>query len=526
MRFALALAVLLSVTSARAATRFALVLGNNIGGPQDGALKWAAEDARRIHALLTELGGVMEGRAILLTDADMKRVRLELARLRGQIEEASRQGYRTELFVFYSGHGDAESLHLGYERLALAELAAELQRVPADATVTIIDACRSGALKRGRGKGVEHAPAFDISLAREIGPAGRVTITSAGRDEVAQESDELRGSFFTHHMVSGLRGAADNDHDGTVTLAELYRYAYNHTLASSHGETAAVQHPEMSVALEGEGELVMTVLNRARSTLILPADTEGSFLVIDDRSSRVIAEVQKPRGASRALALPSGRYRVQLRRDGRIYAGEVALDWGGRREVTAGMLREQPLVAALEKGSDLDPAPWSVGLLGTGGSASALGSALAMGGAAQLERRLSALPLLGVVTLELSRAFERNEAWRYTHLETRLGIGVGYPYFLGSLELRAALTLGPVMIYELARRTEARRMEAMGITGVTASSATVGLFVAPTLEVRVPLYESLSAALAGSIDTAWLEIDGETRNVSGLRGALGLHYEF
>lgn len=268
------LALLLPCFSAQAATRFAFVIGNNVGDSEEEVLRWAVEDARRVYSLVTELGGVVEDRAILLVEANARRVHLELARLRGQVEEANRHGYRTELLLFYSGHGDAESLHLGSERLRLAELGKELQAIPTAATITIIDACRSGRLKRGRGKGAVHGPAFDISLARDAGPAGRVTITSAGSDEVAQESDELRGSFFTHHMLSGLRGAADSDNDGEVTLAELYRYAYNHTLAFSHGETAAVQHPEMHLSLQGEGEIVMTVLNRASSTMTLSGSSK------------------------------------------------------------------------------------------------------------------------------------------------------------------------------------------------------------------------------------------------------------
>ena len=60
---------------------------------------------------------------------------------------------------------------------------------------------------------------------------------SAGED--AQESDDIKGSFFTHHLVSALRGAADEDMDGRVVLEEAYRYTYNETLRASNRTPAA-----------------------------------------------------------------------------------------------------------------------------------------------------------------------------------------------------------------------------------------------------------------------------------------------
>ena len=51
---------------------------------------------------------------------------------------------------------------------------------------------------------------------------GDVYITSTGPNEPAQEWEALGGGLFTHHLLSGLRGAADRDTDGRVTLFEAY----------------------------------------------------------------------------------------------------------------------------------------------------------------------------------------------------------------------------------------------------------------------------------------------------------------
>ena len=165
MRVWLTLAVLLTAFSAQAATRFALLIGNNVGGIEDGALRWAEEDARRVRDVLNQLGDVAPGRALLLQGASSDEVRAALARLQGQVEEAKRQGYRSEVFIFYSGHGDATALHLGSQRFKLDELKRLIQAIPADTTVTIIDACRARALKSGRrGVGVSLMAQLVISF--------------------------------------------------------------------------------------------------------------------------------------------------------------------------------------------------------------------------------------------------------------------------------------------------------------------------------------------------------------------------
>lgn len=58
----------------------------------------------------------------------------------------------------------------------------------------------------------------------------------------AHESDRLRSSFFSHHLITGLRGAADADGDERVALSEAYDYAYRQTLRSS-GQTTQLQPP-------------------------------------------------------------------------------------------------------------------------------------------------------------------------------------------------------------------------------------------------------------------------------------------
>src|SRR5258707_13812159 len=89
--------------------------------------------------------------------------------------------------------------------------------------ILVSDACRSGALTRV--KGGQRAPPFPIGTGEQLSGEGVVFLTGSSANEDAQESDELRGSFFTHAFNSGLLGAADTAGGGRVTLEEACRCA-------------------------------------------------------------------------------------------------------------------------------------------------------------------------------------------------------------------------------------------------------------------------------------------------------------
>src|SRR5437868_14420464 len=120
---------------------------------------------------------------------------------------------------------------MGGTQLDLSELEQLVRGSAAGFRLLILDACRAGALARV--KGGAPIPPFDIQLGERVAGEGAVFLTSSSASEDSQESDEIKGSFFTHALVSGLRGAADANGDGRVTLDETYRYAYDATLRAS-----------------------------------------------------------------------------------------------------------------------------------------------------------------------------------------------------------------------------------------------------------------------------------------------------
>ncbi|HEX6243435.1 MAG TPA: caspase family protein, partial [Polyangiales bacterium] len=223
---------LVGATALARVERFAVVVGNNRGFASDVALRYAEADARKVAEVLRELGPIEPANMVVLTGSDAETTRRTLITVNDRIRAAvSQPDTSVVLFVYYSGHADENALHLGETRLETTELAELVRGSAASFRLLVVDACRSGKLTRP--KGGKLRPPFALRDEAQLPSEGLAFLTASTADEDAQESDELKGSFFTHALVSGLLGAADQDGDGAVVLDEAYRYAYDATLRST-----------------------------------------------------------------------------------------------------------------------------------------------------------------------------------------------------------------------------------------------------------------------------------------------------
>jgi len=319
-RFAAPLALLL-VASAAAAdpVRYALVVGQNAGEGREETLRYAESDAQRMRDVLADLGGFLPENVLLLQGTNAEAMRAALIRLNDRIRTS---GAPSMLVVFYSGHADATALHLGGSELALEQLEALVRGSAASFRLLVVDACRSGALTRV--KGGTQVPAAPIELAERLPADGMVFWTSSSANEDAQESDEIGGSFFTHFLVSGLLGAADDDKDGAVTLAEAYRYAYEGTLRASSRTLAGVQHATFRHETHGMADIVLTTLAAHDRTVVsFPAGSDY-LLFKGGADGNVVAEVGA-RDAERRVSLRPGRYFVRGRGPDHLVEGTIAV---------------------------------------------------------------------------------------------------------------------------------------------------------------------------------------------------------
>lgn len=303
--------------------RFAVVIGANNGGKERVRLRYAVSDARTIRRILEELGGVTPEDVLLLQDPDVETVFSGIRGLQARMEDARARHRRIEVVFYYSGHSDETQLLLNEETILYETLRETINRMPADVRIAILDSCASGAFTRI--KGGRKMPAFLLDEAYDM--TGYAFLTSSSATEVSQESDLLRSSFFTHYLASGLRGAADLNGDGRVTLNEAYQFAFNETLAETTRTFHGPQHPNYDIEMSGTGDVILTDIRTATAVLVLAEDVSGRIF-IHDPSGRLILEMTKPPGRRIVLALEADAYRIVRISGGRVFEAGITLKKG------------------------------------------------------------------------------------------------------------------------------------------------------------------------------------------------------
>ena len=337
LSFALFFVLLLLASNANAATesarinRYVVAVSANNGGSGRPMLRYAESDARSFAKVLKEMGGVLPQNVILVQEPSVDALQKEFSKLDSKILKDKSVSGRDEVLVYYSGHADEKGLRLGEETYAWKDLRNRIDALSADVKIAVIDACGSGAITRV--KGGKAVPAFMVDQSSDM--KGYAFITSSTQDESSQESDKLKGSFFTHSLVSGLRGAGDLSSDGKVTLSEAYQFAFNETLQKTETTLGGAQHPSRDMNLAGTGDVVMTDLRATSAGLDLDESVYGR-LYIRDNAGELVAELNKKQGHAMSLGLPAGNYTVNLQQNMDYMGASVVLSNGKREKLSIG----------------------------------------------------------------------------------------------------------------------------------------------------------------------------------------------
>lgn len=318
-----------------ATRRVALVIGHHDGGAGRERLTFAGSDASTFRRTLEELGGLRSGDATFLVDPDSARVSRALDDMEERTRALKREGRRVEAIVYYSGHADDKGFKLGREGFEYRAFRSRLNSLGADVRIAVVDACESGALTRLKGG----KPATAFLVDKSIRSEGYAILTSSSENEAAQESDRVGGSFFTHALNTGLRGAADASRDGKVTLHEAYQFAFNETLARTQSSRGGPQHAGYEIQLTGSGDVVLTDIREASSSLELSKDLYGR-LFIRDSLDHLTAELNKPAGAEMKLGLAPGTYWLRLLQGDVWSAATVVLSDGAAAPITPALFRQ------------------------------------------------------------------------------------------------------------------------------------------------------------------------------------------
>lgn len=481
----IALILCLALPARAQVERFAVILGNDLGQPPDAPLQFAETDASRMASVLQEVGGVRPENLVLLRGQDAATARRTLIAVNDRIRAAA--AGQTVLVVYYSGHADAAALHLGPTSLELPELEQLVRGSAASFRLLIVDACRSGALTRVKG-GAAIAP-FDIRLGERVAGEGAVFLTSSSASEDSQESDEIKGSFFTHALLSGLLGAADENGDGKVTLDEAYRYAYDATLRASSRSLAGVQHPTFEYEVRGQGGLVLATLDAqspARAFVDFPPGR--SWLLFQNGEEGAVVGEIAARDKSRRLSVRAGRYFVRGRAPDVLLEGAFDAPAGASVRLDESLLQRTAYARLVRKGGGAAGAVMAVQV------ESRLRSALLDDGGACPGVAAGVSIALQAVTLAPRFGWCRgnfaNPGIRATLDEYDLELAATHVWDLGAVSLEVGLVAGGALL-----------VQRFHTSGLAPSRTTAALQLSPVVGVTRELSERAYLFLLGAGST-------------------------
>jgi hypothetical protein len=230
--------------------------------PQFSLRKYAALDAEMVANYFQTLGGVPPSNIRLLID---------MKALRPDIEETvldwlpTRVSDDSVVIVYFSGQAKVsptgEPFLVPYEGSAsasrlypLKDLHAALSRLKAREIVLIFDGAVSKLTTDHKGKHKE--PQWDLGGARIV----RLIGTTGLHDGL--ESDKLHHGLFTYYLLRGLKGEADDNLNGEITLGELSNFLGRSVPPAAKSAFNQEQHPQVVPALQPDSKQASVLLTK------------------------------------------------------------------------------------------------------------------------------------------------------------------------------------------------------------------------------------------------------------------------
>ena len=254
---------------------YGVVIG--IGKYEDSSipiLKYAKDDAIEIYNILTDpkYGNFPEENIRLLLDEQATLTEIKSAMGTFLARQAGKDDI---VCIFFAGHGspeldptgktddnlekfivpyDAKKDDLYSSGLSMDDIKKIYERIESKSIISFIDSCYSGeAGGRTFARGGFTAKNITISdkFLDQLSGEGRIIITASKPDELSLEADELKHGIFSYYLAEGLKGKADLDEDGVVTIDELYRYIYENVTKKAR-LLGTTQHPLKKGTFIGE----------------------------------------------------------------------------------------------------------------------------------------------------------------------------------------------------------------------------------------------------------------------------------
>jgi uncharacterized caspase-like protein len=279
---------------------YAVIIGINKYEDNDiPSLKYARNDAIEIYKILTDpnYGIFSEKNVKLLLDEQATLLDIKSAMGTFLARNAQKEDM---VYIFFAGHGspeldptgkaddnfekyivpyDAKKYDLFSSGLSMEDIKTIFQRIKSNRVIFFIDSCYSGEA----GGRTFSRPGFqtkDLAMSdrflEELSAEGRIIFAASKPDELSLEIDELQHGLFTYYLAEGLKGKADLDDDGVVTIDELINYVSENVPRKAQ-QLGGRQHPLRKGESAGKIPLTFCETEIKRQIRELNSDAAESF---------------------------------------------------------------------------------------------------------------------------------------------------------------------------------------------------------------------------------------------------------
>ena len=230
--------------------------------PHIAARKYAAMDAEMIATYFQSLGGLPKNNVRLLQDWSALRPDIEEALLDWLPSRISKESVVT---VYFAGQAvvsmDGETFLIPYDGAVespnrlypLKDLQTALGRLKAKQVFFIFDGT---VLKNGAaGKGKSTSPKW-LGLSQSV--VHLIATTGFGK---SLEPDSLKHGLYTYYLLRALRGEADGDRNGEVTVGEAITFVNRKVPMAARADFKQEQQPQVlppSRIVDGSLNMILT----------------------------------------------------------------------------------------------------------------------------------------------------------------------------------------------------------------------------------------------------------------------------
>lgn len=199
-------------------------------------VEYARKDALIVRDYFARVLGVPEANIISLIDTEATKAHIE-----GYMKKyiPSNAGSDATLYVYFAGHGmpgiqegepylvpyDADIRFIEQTGYKLMSFYQDLNQLKVQRVYVFLDSCFSGMASRAAEMLVKNArPA--LFHAENVRPPSSsiISLNATSIGQISNAFPEKKHGLFTYYLLRGLKGNADTDDDGWISVKETYDY--------------------------------------------------------------------------------------------------------------------------------------------------------------------------------------------------------------------------------------------------------------------------------------------------------------